>query len=237
MRLSQLSCTGLLFVGFSITSAGAALADDNALTDKERSEGWILLFDGAATTGWMTPKSQRLHSKHVQDGSLNPHPCDYMLVHEKVWDNFQLALDFKISPNCNSGIFIRTFPLQPRPGKDVGFNGIEIAVDDTKTNGLHDTGAIYDLVTPTKNAMKPVGDWNHIVVTCDHNRISVALNGDLVTQMDLDEWTEPNVRPDGSQHKFDIAYKVHPRKGYIGLQDHGSDCWYKNIKMRPLKSK
>ena len=53
--------------------------------------------------------------------------------------------------------------------------------------------------------------------------------------MDLDEWTEKNKRPDGSAHKFDIAYKSHPREGYIGLQDHGQDCWYKNIKIQPLK--
>jgi len=158
-----------------------------------------------------------------------------MLVHEKAWDNFELSLNFKISPKCNSGIFIHTFPLEPRPGKDVGFNGIEIAVDDTKTHGFHDTGAIYDLVTPTKNAMKPVGEWNHMVVICDHNKIAVKLNGELVTEMDLDEWTELNKRPDGSDHKFDVAYKKHPRKGYIGLQDHGSDCWYKNIKLRVIR--
>ena len=101
-----------------------------------------------------------------------------------------LSLDFKISKKCNSGIFVRTFPLTPRPGKDVGFNGIEIAIDDTKTAGFHDTGAIYDLVKPTKNAMKPVGEWNHIVITCDKNLIAVELNGEAVTQMDLDEWTE-----------------------------------------------
>ena len=40
---------------------------------------------------------------------------------------------------CNSGIFVRTFPLEPRPGKGVGFNGIEIAIDDTTTAGYHDT--------------------------------------------------------------------------------------------------
>ena len=53
--------------------------------------------------------------------------------------------------------------------------------------------------------------------------------------MDLDEWTTPNRRPDGSEHKFDVAYKDHPRSGYIGLQDHGSPCWYKNIKIKPLR--
>ena len=128
----------------------------------------------------------------------------------------------------------RRFTLDPRPGKDVGFNGIEIAIDDTQTAGLVDTGAIYDLVKPTKNAMKPVGDWNHMVITCDGPKISVELNGEVVTKMNLDEWTEPNRRPDGSAHNFDVAYKIHPRFGYIGLQDHGSACWYKNIKFKPL---
>jgi hypothetical protein len=236
MKLSQLCCAGLLVVALSMGLAAAG--DNNSLTDAERSEGWLLLFDGSSTKGWTTRTRQPLPIRHVQDGSLNPHPCDYMLLHEKIWKDFQLSLDFNISPKCNSGIFIRTFPLEPRPGKDIGFNGIEIAVDDTKTNGFHDTGAIYDLVAPSKNAMKPAGEWNHLLLTCDRNSITVKLNGQLVTRMDLDEWTEANRRPDGSEHKFDVAYKSHPRRGYIGLQDHGSDCWYRNIKLRPLvKSK
>ncbi len=158
-----------------------------------------------------------------------------MMIHEKQWSDFVLTLDFKISKGCNSGIFVRTYPLEPRPGKDVGFNGIEIAIDDTAPNSsYYDTGAIYDLVKPTKNTMKPVGEWNHIEITCNRNLIAVVLNSERVTRIDLDEWTQPNKRPDGSPHKFDIAYKSHPRKGYIGLQDHGSNCWFKNIKLKPL---
>jgi hypothetical protein len=215
-------------------SASLARADDNALTEREQKDGWVLLFDGKTTKGWMTPKGKPLPLSHVQDGSLNPHPCDYMLVFEKPLGDFVLALDFKISPKCNSGVFIRTSPLTPRPGKDVGFNGLEVAIDDTRDAGFHDTGAIYDLARPKANAMKPVGEWNHLQITCDRNRIEVEVNGQVVTRMDLDEWTAANRRPDGSEHKFDVAYKDHPRKGYIGLQDHGSDCWYRNIKLRRL---
>jgi hypothetical protein len=75
---------------------------------------------------------------------------------------------------------------------------------------------------------------NHIVITCDRNWIRVELNGERVTEMHLDERTEAGKRPDGSPHKFGFAWKQHARKGYIGLQDHGSDCWFKNIKLRPL---
>jgi hypothetical protein len=208
---------------------------DNELTPQEKKAGWILLFNGSSLTGWMT-SSQQPSQRPVEQGSINPHKSGgYMMIHEKEWSDFVLSLDFRISKGCNSGIFLRTSPLKPRPGKDVGFNGIEIAIDDTATAGYHDTGAIYDLVKPTRNVMKPAGEWNHIEVTSNNNLIAVELNGQKVTRMNVDEWTEPNRRPDGTSHKFDIAYKNHPRSGYIGLQDHGQDCWFKNIKLRPLK--
>ena len=207
---------------------------DNTLTRAEKEAGWLLLFNGTSLDGWKT-SSKETSKIPVENGCINPHGCGgYMMIHEQPWSDFELALDFKISKGCNSGVFVRTYPLTPRPGKDVGFNGIEIAIDDTKTAGFVDTGAIYDLVKPAKNAMKPVGEWNHMVITCDGPKISVELNGEVVTRMNLDEWTEPNRRPDGTAHKFDVAYKNHPRSGYIGLQDHGSACWYKNIKLKPL---
>lgn len=206
-----------------------------SMTPAEKAAGWILLFDGKTLDGWMT-SGEKPSKVPVEDGAINPHGCGgYMMIHEKTWGDFELALDFAISKGCNSGVFVRTFPLQPRAGKDVGFNGLEIAIDDTTTAGYHDTGAVYDLVKPRRNAMKPVGQWNHLVVTCDRALITVEVNGEVVTRMDLDEWTAPNRRPDGSSHKFDIAYRDHPREGYIGLQDHGSPCWYRNIKLRPIR--
>lgn len=210
-------------------------AEDNVLTNEERENGWVLLFDGQSTTGWMSIQAEPLAETHVQNGALNPHPCNYMLVHEKPWGDCVLTLDFKISPGCNSGVFFRTWPLEPRPGYDVGFNGLEIAVDDTTTAGFHDTGAIYDLVPASENAMKPAGEWNTLRLTCDDNLIKVEVNGIQTAAMDLDQWTEAGKRADGTAHKFSfIAYKEHPRKGYIGLQDHGADCWYRNIKLKPL---
>jgi len=211
-----------------------AATAENELTGAEKADGWQLLFDGRTTAGWMTSDLKPSRTP-VEQGSLNPHKSGhYMLVHTQQWSNFTLSLDFKISAGCNSGIFIRTNPLTPRPGKDVGFNGLEIAIDDTAGAGYHDTGALYDLVKPARNAMKPVGEWNHIVITCQGARISVELNGEMVTKVNLDEFIEPNKRPDGTAHKFDVAYKNHPRKGYIGLQDHGSPCWFKNIKLKEL---
>ena len=224
----------VLVTVFGLVSA-SCIAADNELTAEEKANGWQLLFDGKTLDGWQT-SSQKPSLRPIDEGCINPHKCGgYMLIHEQAWGDCVLSLDFKISPKCNSGLFIRTFPLTPRPGKDVGFNGIEIAIDDTTTAGFHDTGAIYDLVKPTKNAMKPAGEWNRMVVTCDKALIAIELNGEQVSKMNLDEWPEPNKRADGSAHKFDVAFKTHPRQGYIGLQDHGSNCWYKNIKLKSLK--
>src|SRR5258705_180720 len=115
-------------------NAGPANSD-NTLTETERAAGWLLLFDGKTTAGWMNSDKTAPRTP-VQDASLNPHKAGhYMLVHTQQWENFILSLDFRISKGCNSGVFVRTSSLDPRPGKDVGFNGIEIAIDDTPGAG------------------------------------------------------------------------------------------------------
>jgi len=212
---------------------GDSRAADNQLTDGEKQAGWILLFDGQSLNRWMTSGGKPSRTP-VQQGCLNPHGCgDYMLIHTQQWSDCVLALDFKLSQGCNSGIFLRTYPLTPLPGKDVGYNGIEIQLLDSITAGYHDTGAVYDLAKPTRNAMRPAGEWNHIEIVSKANRLEVCLNGEWVNRVDLNQFTAPNRRPDGSDHKFAVAYSQHPRRGYIGLQDHGSDCWFKNIKLLP----
>src|SRR3954471_10586615 len=162
----------------ALALVGTARAADNELTSKEKDDGWLLLFDGKTLDGWMT-SSEKPSKTPVEDGAINPHKCGGdMMVHKQRWENYVLSLDFKISKKCNSGIFIRTYSLKPRPGKDVGFNGLEVAIDDTKGAGYHDTGAIYDLVKPSREMRKPVSAWNHIVVTCNKNLIEVELNGE-----------------------------------------------------------
>jgi hypothetical protein len=177
----------------------------------------------------------QLSKRPVENASINPHNAgSYMMVYEQEWENFMLALDFKISTHCNSGIFVRTAPLRAYPGWDVGYNGIEVQILDSTGAGYYDTGAIYDLSKPIRNAMKPVGEWNHMDITCNRNLIDVVLNNEHVNHVDLDQFTQPYLRPDGTKHKFGFAYKYHARSGYIGLQDHGADCWFKNIRLRPL---
>ncbi len=232
--LTQTSCVALGAFLVACASTETTPVGDNQLSRAEKEQGWILLFDGKTLDGWMTSAGQP-SATPVEDGCINPHKCgDYMMVHKEQWSDFVLCLDFQIAPRCNSGIFVRTYSLEPHPGKDVGYNGIEMAIDDTETAGYVDTGALYDLVKPTRNAMKRAGEWNHVVITCSRSLIDVEVNGEKVTTIDLDEWTEPGKRPDGTSHKFGVAYRDHPRKGYFGLQDHGGKILFKNIKLKPL---
>ena len=169
---------------FLVSSACAA---DNELTAKEKEEGWILLFDGRTLDGWMT-SSEKPSKTPVEDGAINPHKCGgYMMIHKETWENYILALDYKISPKCNSGIFIRTYPLKPRPGRDVGFNGIEVAIDDTKGTGYHDTGALYDLAKPINRCRNRPGSGTTSSSRAK-SRITVELNGEAVTKADLAEF-------------------------------------------------
>ena len=130
-----------IFALFALAVLGfPAIAGENELTAQEKADGWLLLFDGKSLDGWMTSNGKPSNTP-VEDGCINPHKCGgYMMVHKEMWQNYILSMDFKISKGCNSGIFIRTFSLTPRMGKDVGFNGMEIAIDDTKGAGYHDTG-------------------------------------------------------------------------------------------------
>lgn len=209
---------------------------DNTLTPQEKRDGWKLLFDGRDPGNWVTISGSPI-GPAVEDGTLNPGACEtYILATKKKYENFILKLDVKLSENCNSGIFFRLFSLQPLlPERtDVGWNGLEVALQQSETAGYHDTGAIYDLVQPTHNNLRPLGEWNHVELTCDRNMIMVVLNGSLVAWMDTDRWTVPYKRPDGSETKFDWVYRDFPRSGHIGLQNHGHQVWYKNIKVKEL---
>ncbi|MFO0952213.1 MAG: family 16 glycoside hydrolase [Isosphaeraceae bacterium] len=64
-------------------------------------------------------------------------------------------------------------------------------------------------------------------------RIDVTLNGETVSSIDLSAWTEAGKRPDGSSHKFkNVRIGGFNRPGFLGFQDHGSDCWFKNVKIK-----
>jgi hypothetical protein len=190
-----------------------------------------VLFDGKSSSGWILCDQKPLAKANVQADGLNPHSSgSYLVVHEKKYGDFILDFDYKLTKGCNSGVFIRVNDL-----RDPVMTGIEVALDDTTGTGMHDPGAFYDLVAPKENTQKPAGEWNHMTITARGPKVAVTLNDKEVATINLDEWNEPGKRPDGSNHKFEnVAIGKLARSGYLGFQDHGSDCWFKNIKINVL---
>lgn len=212
-----------------------ARAADNQLTPAEQDQGWRLLFDGKDASGWVTKAGKPMPGKLIQDGAVNAHdtPRQGMLYTKEKFGNFVLSCDYKMSKDCNSGIFIRVGD----PKQEVQ-TGLEIQVFDSAGKAKvdkHDNGALYDALAPSKNPTKPAGEWNHCEITADKNMITVVVNGEEVVRADLDQFATAGKNADGSKNKYRKALKDFPREGLIGLQDHGHDCWYKNIKIKVLK--
>jgi hypothetical protein len=212
-----------------VTSAYASAAD-NELTAEESAAGWQLLFNGQNLDGWKNNSGEPVASGLVKDGTFNTYKCGgYVLVYDKPFGDFVLKCDVKMSePECNSGVFLRISDL-----KDPVMTGLEVQVFSDRGTTIHDFGAIYDLVAPTKNASK-VGEWNQLEIRCEGPLVSVKVNGELVAEMNCDDFDKPGERLDGTQHKFERAIKDFARSGYLGLQDHGHDAWYKNVKLLEL---
>ncbi|HUT34461.1 MAG TPA: DUF1080 domain-containing protein [Planctomycetota bacterium] len=219
---------GVLVCGLCL-AASLALAGEEAKAE----EGVTVLFDGKGLDAW-TQKAQGGWTVDDEGCLAWQKGCGYIWTKEQ-FGNFVLDLDFKVSPGCNSGIFIRT----AKTGDPVQ-TGIEIQVLDSHTRekpGKNDCCSVYDCLAPSKNAEKKPGEWNHVAITCNDNKIEIVLNGEKVIDMDLDQWTEARKNPDGSGNKFKTAYKDMPRKGHIGFQDHGKAVWYRNIKIKELPEK
>ncbi len=201
------------------------------LTEKERAEGWVSLFDGETLNGWGTTGDP--DGWVVDSGSIL---CTVQggryLYTEEHYDNFVLSLEFKTEPKVNSGIFVRWADLA-----DAVQSGLEIQILDThgkEPADNHDCGALYDALAPTRNTCKPAGEWNEMRITCDGSLIAVSLNGEEIVRADLDDWDTAHQNPDGSRNKFGIPLKSFPRRGHIGIQDHGGKIWCRSLKVKPL---
>jgi hypothetical protein len=222
----------LVATAFVVATLGgvSALAADNELKPEEKAEGWILLFDGKSTKGWKNNTDKPVAAK-VEDGTINPHGSGgYVVVYDKPFGDFVLKCDVKMDqPTCNSGIFARIGDL-----KDPVQTGLEVQIStDTKAD-MHSFGAIYDLVAPSKNASRGPNKWDTVELRCEGPKVTVTVNGEKISSLNCDDWPEAGKRPDGTATKFNKAVKDFPRKGYLGLQDHGDHVWYKNIKLKEL---
>ena len=210
-------------------------------TTVAEDNGWISLFDGKTTTGWHAyGKSSATGRWKVADGAIS---IDTTLKGEggdlttaEEYDNFDFKLEWKISAKGNSGII---FYVNEDTAKyhDTYNTGAEMQVldNDGHPDGKiikHRAGDLYDLISCSKETVKPVGEWNEAEIKSKDGKLDFYLNGTNVvsTTMWDDNWKKMVA---GSKFKSMPGFGIY-KKGRIALQDHGNLVWYRNIKIKKL---
>ena len=222
-----------------LMGTGTAQAQ-NALTQQQKKQGWHLLFDGKSTSGWhIYGKPDTEPAWKVINGSLQLDPKaegQGDLVTNGEYENYELSLQWKISPEGNSGVI---FSVNEDPAYHATYEtGIEMQVlDDEKAEdnkkANHLAGSLYDMKAPAVKAVKPAGEWNTARISKKAGHLIFTLNGKetVNVQMGSPEWQS---LIDASKFKTWKGFAAFP-KGHIALQDHGHVVAFKNIMIRELK--
>jgi len=222
----------------------------NTLSSEEKEQGFVLLFDGKTTDGWRKYGSDHFPAAWIiEDGALK---CQGTgrgeagaedggdIIYDKEFSNFHLKLEWKISEGGNSGIF---YLGQETPEYDrIWKTAPEMQVlDNIKhpdamlgKDGNRQAGSLYDLIPAVPQNAKAVGEWNSAEVICYKGTVVHKQNGETVLEYHLwtPEWDElvaGSKFPGLNENWAKVA-----EKGYFGIQDHGDDVWFRNIKIREL---
>jgi hypothetical protein len=215
----------------------------NTLTQKEKSSGWTLLFDGKTTDGWHTYNKNFVNKKwKVVDGAitLDPKERDERgngdLITNNEYQNYEFSTEWRISEGGNSGII---FNVKEDPKfRDTYNTGAEMQVldnikasDNKKENHL--AGLLYDMSgTAALSKPKPVGEWNEARIIQNKGHLTFYFNG--VKTLDIqeggDEWKNLVA---SSKFKTWTNFMTSPN-GKIAFQDHGHDVAFRNVKIRKL---
>lgn len=186
---------------------------------EHHEKGFESLTKGGNLDQWQTKGNWSVDDDGLitivpREGETGWQRFDAYLWSKVRYDDFTLDLEFRIPEGGNSGIFVRVGDLENPVD-----TGIEVQINDTadKENpGPHDCGGIISTIGPSKNMAKPAGEWNRFVITCKGNQLKVEHNGEQIVDIQLDE----------------TVLKDRPLKGYIGLQDHGLPCEFRNVKIK-----
>ena len=224
----------------------------NQLTDAEKAQDWLLLFDGKTTNGWRGYNKKNFPSAWiVEEGALKCRSDsgrgesgradggDLVYAGQR-FSNFDLRLEWKVSEGGNSGIFylgkeVEGWPLYKSALEMQVLDNVKNPDSFRGKNGNRKAGSLYDIIPAKPENSKPAGEWNSIEIICDHGKVVHRQNGVAVLEYEL--WT-PEWKALVSKSKFNGLnpdWENIAKEGVIGLQDHGSDVWFRNIKIRVLE--
>lgn len=173
-----------------------------------------------------------------EDGVLTASE-DQVIWSKKDYDNFIIDLEFKTEDGTNSGVIVYCTNMENWIP-----NSVEVQIADdfaekwAKSPKTWHCGAIFGHLAPTKSTVKKPGQWNRFTVTCKGKMIYVMLNGQMVTEMNMDLWTSATKNPDGSDIPswLSTPFAELPTHGNIGLQGKhaGAPIYFRNVKIEEL---
>jgi hypothetical protein len=256
-------CLALAFVSCGGGPAPKAEIIENPQVDLSifpaDEDGYIQIFNGTDFTGWrgynkdVVPKSWGIEDSaiHIKgSGTGEAHTSDGGdLIFAHKFKNFELSIDWKVSKGANSGIF---YLAQEVKGEQIWMSAPESQVLDNQNHvdakmgkdGNRQSSSLYDMIPAKPQNAKPYGEWNNTTITVFKGTVLHAQNGENVLEYHLwtPQWTEMLQKSkfkEGSK-EFPLAFGLlnncggEKHEGYIGLQDHGDDVWFRNIKIKIL---
>jgi len=248
----------LLCMALFSTCASSSTELINQLTDQEKRDGWILLFDGKSFDGWRPCNGTEVPPVWViEDGVMRvvtraekPAPVQVegerprgpaavdILYGAKKFKNFELSVDWKIGKGGNSGVFYYVVEV---PGRPIYTAGVEVQILDNWNAGdnkltNHLAGSLYDILPALPQNAKPHTEWNTLVIRIKDGVATHTQNGVVVCEYTI--WTPEwyKLLEDSKFKDWPTFQEPNPAKeGYIGLQDHNDfGCSFRNIKIREL---
>jgi hypothetical protein len=225
---------------------------DQAPQDKD---GFISLFDGKSFNGWRGYLKDTIPGRWIiEDGAIkfngsgggeaqNNDGGDLVFAHK--FKNFELTFEWKVAKGSNSGIL---YLAQEIKGEPIYISSPEYQILDNENhpdaqlgeNGNRKSSSLYDMIPANPQNAKPFGEWNTGSITVYKGTVFHKQNGKVVLEYHLwtPQWTELIANSKFGKEKWPLAYLLltnlggPEHEGYIGLQDHGDDVWYKNIKIK-----
>jgi hypothetical protein len=213
----------------------------NTLTEQEKKDGWKLLFDGKSTSGWhiyksdkVSPRWKAANGELYLDKAVTEGGGD--IVTNGEYQDYEFAVEWNIDPCGNSGII---FNVVEDAKYDNTYNtGPEMQVLDNTCHPdakiiKHRAGDLYDLISCSKETVKPAGEWNQVRIVSKNSNMEFWLNGTKVVTftMHTPAWDAMVAKSKFSS----MAAFGKSKKGHLALQDHGDGVRYRNIKIRELK--
>lgn len=220
----------------------------NTISPKEAKDGWALLWDGKTTNGWRGAKLDAFPAKGwvIDNGILKVMKSGGAesanggdIVTTRMYKNFVLSVDFKITEGANSGVKYFVNPgLNKGEGSAIGCE-FQILDDDKHPDaklgvrGNRKLGSLYDLIPAPENKPFNKKDFNTAVVIVKDNKVEHWLNGVKLIEYERNNqmW---QALVNYSKYR-DWPNFGNAAEGNILLQDHGDEVWFKNVKIKELK--